>query len=404
MNDRMETLLRLMQKQAAEKLTFEEQIELDKLLNAQIEEHKRDFLRQRIDEARLSAMLGEYAAIMQESDKISEPVLPDSVVAMPKQRTMRMNWRVAAAVIFMVFLAGYLIFFQKSSPVQDTHPNPISHQASEIIEPGKYSAVLKLPDGREILLDSAGPGLLLQQGDVRVVNENGSLKYDLQGQASATMTYNKLTTSTGQAYALALADGSKVWLNASSSIEFPTAFTGDKREVSVTGEVYFEIAKNRSKPFYVNVNGIEVRVLGTSFNINAYTDEGSVKTSLVEGSVKLRSGVVSGLLEPGQQALMTRVGVGDSEPQYKIEKKIVDMAEVVAWKNGLFHFRGADIAAIMRQISRWYNVEVIYRGKIPARRFEGKISRDAQLSDVLKILELSNVKFSVEGKKIIVRS
>jgi ferric-dicitrate binding protein FerR (iron transport regulator) len=210
------------------------------------------------------------------------------------------------------------------------------------------------------------------------------------------ISYNTLSTPRGGQYQLVLPDGSKVWLNASSSIHFPTAFAGHERNVELTGEAYFEIAKNKQKPFHVNVNGMQVEVLGTHFNVNAYGDEGAIKTSLLEGSVKIKKGNISGLLKPGQQGVLKKNSTD-------LEIKNADMNEAIAWKNGLFEFDGADIKSIMREIGRWYDVDVVYAGKVPDRRFEGKISRDAQLSDVLKILALSNVKFSVEGKKIIVQ-
>jgi ferric-dicitrate binding protein FerR (iron transport regulator) len=187
-----------------------------------------------------------------------------------------------------------------------------------------------------------------------------------------------------------------VWLNASSSIHFPTAFTGNHREVELTGEAYFEVAKNKEKPFHVNVNGMQVEVLGTHFDVNAYGDEGGIKTSLLEGSVKIKSGQTSGLLKPGEQATLIK-------DRSLIEIKKADMNEVMAWKNGLLQFDGAGLSSLLSEISRWYNVDIVYKGQVPDRRFEGKISRDAQLSDVLKILELSNVKFSVLGKKIVVQ-
>jgi ferric-dicitrate binding protein FerR (iron transport regulator) len=193
-----------------------------------------------------------------------------------------------------------------------------------------------------------------------------------------------------------LPDGSRVWLNAASTLRFPTAFTGNEREVALTGEAYFEVAKDNSRPFRVMAGNMQVNVLGTQFNINAYPEESAIRTSLLEGSVRITNGNVSGLLKPGQQAVLDR-----EEGNIKI--KDVDMSGIVAWKNGLFQFEGADIITIMREISRWYDVEVVYAGKVPVRRFEGKISRNVQLSDVLEILELSNVKFTLEGRKIIVQ-
>ena len=398
MPDNLERLRTLLQKHLEEELSIEEKMELDGLFTEYMDEKKRSFLNQRTDEGEMRDMLMEYQGIMSEADAISEPVVPATIVSLPQRKPMWKNWKVAASVVIAVSIVSYIAVSKK-----DRQPEEVvaaNQPAAQIIEPGKYNAILKLADGRTIVLDSAGPGLLAQQGGAQIVNENGSLKYDLPGQSAGQMVYNNLTTAAGQSYSVVLSDGSKVWLNASSSIEFPTAFPGNTREVKLTGEAYFEIAKNSEKPFYVHVNGIKVQVLGTHFNINAYDDEESIKTSLLEGSVKVVGGNVSGILEPGQQAAITK---SEKTGAYQMETKIVDMDEVVAWKNGLFHFNEAGIMTIMRQIGRWYNVEIVYKGKVPVRRFVGKISRDAQLSEVLKILELSDVKFTVEGKKIIVQ-
>lgn len=401
MPDNPERLRTLLQKRLEEELSFEEQMELDDLFNRYADENKRRFFSQATGEDQLRNMLKEYRTIMSEADAIDDPILPATVISMPQRKSLWLNWKVAASVVVLVSLAAYFIVFRNNE--QKPEIVSVNQQVADDIEPGKYNAILRLADGRTIGLDSAGQGLLALQGDAKIVNENGSLKYDLPGQSTGATIYNNLTTSAGQSYSVLLSDGSRIWLNASSSIDFPTAFTGNTREVKLTGEAYFEIAKNKDKPFYVNVNGIQVQVLGTHFNVNAYDDEEAIKTSLLEGSVKVVSGEVSGILEPGQQAALIKTGKEDQPGIYRMEKKTVDMDEVVAWKNGLFQFNEAGITTIMRQIGRWYNVEIAYKSKVPARRFVGKISRDAQLWEVLKILELSDVKFTVEGKKIIVQ-
>jgi transmembrane sensor len=401
MADNPERLRALLQKRLEEELSFEEQMELDELFTRFADEKKRSFFSQPVSEDELRMMLTEYRAIMSEADEIEDPILPAPVISMPQRKSLWLNWKVAASVVVAVSIASYFIVFRRNE--QKPEIVSVNQQVADDIEPGKYNAILRLGDGRTIVLDSAGQGLLAQQGGAKIVNENGSLKYDLPGQSAGKMVYNNLTTAAGQFYSVMLSDGSKVWLNASSSIDFPTAFLENTREVKLTGEAYFEIAKNREKPFYVNVNGMQVQVLGTHFNINAYDDEDAIKTSLLEGSVKVVSGEVSGMLEPGQQAALIKTGKEDKAGAYRLEKKTVDMDEVVAWKNGLFQFNEAGITTIMRQIGRWYNVEIAYKSKVPLRRFVGKISRDAQLSEVLKILELSDVKFTVEGKKIIVQ-
>lgn len=313
-----------------------------------------------------------------------------------KKANHNLWFRVAAAAVVLLFISGasYWIL-NKENKDQSTSTLVSSQKPSEIL-PGGNHAVLKMADGTTIVLDSLQNGKI-QNGNATINKQKGLLVYDaLKREKPGTpISYNTLTTPRGGQYQLVLPDGSKVWLNASSSLHFPTAFTGNQREVELTGEAYFEITKNKEKPFHVNVNGMQVEVLGTHFNVNAYADEDAIKTTLLEGSVKIKKGTASGLLKPGQQGVLEANG-----NNLKIRK--ADLGEVMAWKNGLFQFSGEGIKAIMQEIGRWYDVEVIYSGKVPARRFEGKISRDAQLSDVLKILELSNVKFKLNGRKIIV--
>jgi ferric-dicitrate binding protein FerR (iron transport regulator) len=238
----------------------------------------------------------------------------------------------------------------------------------------------------------------IQHGSAKINKQGGLLIYNALAsyKSGKKVLYNTLSTPRGGQYQVVLPDGSKVWLNAESSLHFPTAFTGNQREVTLTGEAYFEVAKYMEKPFRVKVDGMSINVLGTHFNVNAYSDENTIKTSLLEGSVKIIKGNLSELLKPGYQAVLNK-------KQDKIRITDADMDGVMAWKNGLFQFDGADINNIMHEIGRWYNVEIVYSGKVPTRTFEGKISRDAELSEVLRILELSKVKFSVVGRKIIVQ-
>lgn len=320
------------------------------------------------------------------------------VVAIEKKKTVFMSWvRVAAAATVILFISGavYWVLSKQTTNRIAASAVPANKQAAKIL-PGGNHATLTMADGSKIVLDSVRNGNI-QTGGATISKQGGLLVYDGSSPAKSqtAVVYNTLTTPRGGQYKLILADGSKVWLNASSSLHFPTAFTGKERNVELTGEAYFEVAKNKEKPFRVNVNGMQVEVLGTHFNVNAYADENSIKTSLLEGSVKIKRGSVSGLLKPGQQGVL-----GNNNNDLKIKK--VNMDEVVAWKNGLFQFDGADIKTIMLEIGRWYNVDIVYSGKVPERSFVGKISRDAALPDVLKILELSNVKFNVTGRKIIV--
>jgi transmembrane sensor len=303
-------------------------------------------------------------------------------------------WRLVAALI--LFLAGgiYVIFNRnvnaklKGLPLTKTQPR---------ILPGKNQAWLTTADGKVITLDSLQNGTLTVQGNTRINKQDGLLIYNVSDPAKQGLpiVYNTLSTPRGGQYQVVLPDRSKVWLNSASSLHFPTAFKGNLRVVELTGEAYFEVTKNKAKPFLVKVRDVEVKVLGTHFNINAYSEENAIKTSILEGRVKITKGKTIGLVKSGEQALVSNK---------ECEMKIIDtgMDEVVAWKNGLFQFAGADITTIMREIGRWYNVEIKYADKVPVRQFEGKISRNADLSDVLRILELSNVKFTLVGNKIIV--
>jgi len=320
------------------------------------------------------------------------------VVPIENKKVILKPWmRMVAAAVVILFISGISYWITTNENKHKIKVAAIPSVKSPAILPGGNHAILTMADGSTIVLDSVQNGRL-QHGNANIKKQNGLLVYDgsTPSRGNMPVTYNTLSTPRGGQYQVVLPDGSKVWLNASSSLHFPTAFVGKFREVELTGEAYFEVAKNREKPFHVKVNDIQVEVLGTHFDVNAYQDENAIRTSLLEGSVKITKGTASDLLKPGQQGVIKK---NDNN----IEIKNADMDEVIAWKNGLFQFDGANITAIMSEIGRWYNVDIVYAGKVPVRSFEGKISRDAQLSDVLKILELSDVKFNIEGKKIIVQ-
>lgn len=303
--------------------------------------------------------------------------------------------RVAAAAIVLIAVFGTW-FWLKSKPVQQ----PIAQVQKKatpkaVIAPGGDKAVLTLADGSVIILDTTRQGELTKQGNTKVVRLNtATLAYNAGTASNPDVVYNTLATPVGGQYQVILPDGSKVWLNASSSIHFPTIFKGKERQVSVTGEAYFEVAKNAAMPFKITVKNMEVEVLGTHFDIMAYDDESSVNTTLLEGSVKVSEGGAVKMLVPGQQALVDKTGA--------IKIDAADVEEVMAWKNGWFQFNSADIQTVMRQISRWYNVDVAYEGKIPAGHFTGAVSRSNDISQVLKIMQDGGVRFKIEGRKLIV--
>ncbi|HEY4063321.1 MAG TPA: FecR domain-containing protein [Puia sp.] len=307
--------------------------------------------------------------------------------------------RMRAAAVVILLMAGtaaWWVVYKNAA----TGPAAVAAVKKRVpVSPGGDRALLTMSDGSTVVLDSL-PDKTFRQGGAQIKNQAGLLTYRSPAStgipSDAPVAYNTVTTPKGGQYRVVLSDGTKVWLNAASSLYFPTAFAGGEREVRVTGEAYFEVAQNREKPFRVVAGDMQIKVLGTHFNVNAYPDEKAIRASLLEGSVKITEDGASGLLKPGQQAMLDKGKAG-------LEITDADMDEVMAWKNGLFQFDGADITTIMRQIGRWYDVEIEFSGKIPDKRFEGKISRSAALSDVLQILELSNVKFSMEGRKIIVQ-
>lgn len=308
----------------------------------------------------------------------------------------RSSQLVAAIFIGVLVVLGWLMINKNS---QDKMIQPSLVKIKNEVAPGRSKAVLTLADGSVIALDDEKNGRIAKQGNIEVNKSNGGqLEYKLTGSSKPSETlFNTLSTPRGGQYKLNLPDGSQVWLNAASSIKYPTTFHGNERKVDISGEVYFEIAHDARMPFKVRVNGMEVKVLGTHFNVNAYSDEMAIKTSLLEGSIELSKSGSIVPLKPGQQAQLVT-----SSGNIQVVDDI-DMNEVVAWKNGYFSFNKADLQTVMRQIARWYDVEISYEGIIPQRFFGGKIDRNSNASEVLKILEESKVHFTIDNKRIIVK-
>ena len=306
----------------------------------------------------------------------------------------RKSWfKVAAAAVLLI---GAFAIYKLMGSSKPELPIAKIENTKQDIAPGGNKAILTLADGSTIILDSAANGKLTQQGNSNIVKlNNGQLAYNTLNEKPTEIVYNTISTPRGGQYQLTLADGSKVWLNASSSLRFPASFTGNERKVEITGEAYFEVAKNASMPFIVSAKGMNVEVLGTHFNINSYTDEAAIKTTLLEGAVKVSKGNAIQILSPGQQAQLNNVG------QITVSKN-ADVDEIMAWKNGSFVFNSTDIENIMRQISRWYDVDVSFDGNISKELFSGIVSRTSKLSQVLKIMERAGVKFKIEGKRIVV--
>ncbi len=318
-----------------------------------------------------------------------------------KKRT----WWVAAGTMMLMATAGYFLLTHNNPVPEIVHtPKP----ETQPVMPGGNKALLTLGDGSVIVLDSAANGALTRQGKTIVLKkQDGQLIYQSQHNGNQdAIAWNTISTPRGGQYQVELPDGTKVWLNAVSSLRFPSGFTGNERVVQLTGEAYFEVAKamNNGKgkmPFIVKIippaggREAEVEVLGTHFNIKAYNDDALIKTTLLEGAVNMTSTQGHFVLKPGEQAQVAKDG------QMALDKN-ADLEEAVAWKDGRFVFNEASVETVMREIARWYDVEIVYTGKVPAEKFEGEIPRNSNITEVFKILELSNVHCKIEGRKITV--
>ncbi|MBX2924220.1 MAG: FecR domain-containing protein [Chitinophagaceae bacterium] len=317
-----------------------------------------------------------------------------AVIAPPRVLPLKRIALVAACLAGAILLT--VAYWWRPAPAaKDLAGTSSQSPATRPIVPGSDGAILTLADGSQIVLDSAENGRLASDGHLRIEKQGGRIAYSGRDGTDGT-AFNQLSTPRGRQYQLELADGSKIWLNAQSSIRYPTVFNGKERRVSITGEAYFEVAKNPGMPFHVEVNGVDIAVLGTHFNINAYDDQAVVKTTLLEGSVRLTKGAGSLLLQPGQAGQIPA-----SSENFALIKD-ANTEEAVAWKEGRFFFDHTDIRTIMAQLCRWYDVEVDYQGPVPRRSFTGDLSRNTPLSDFLKVLEESKIHFRIENRKIIV--
>lgn len=309
-----------------------------------------------------------------------------------------------AASVLIAFLSSVMIFSVRQSKDMPVVAQVAAPDTAPDTSPNGSKATLTLADGSEINLDDAAEGELAKQAGVRISKEaDGQLVYAVVGSASGNAVteanaYNAIKTPKGGQYQVLLPDGSKVWLNAASSLRYPARFTGLQRRVELTGEAYFEVAKNADMPFVVESRGQVVEVLGTHFNIDAYADEAFISTTLLEGAVRVSADKASSpqLLAPGQQALVSQTGSA-------VLVRQVDIDEAVAWKSGYFMFNDQDLESIMRELARWYDVQVEYQGDVGSIKFGGVVSRSKTITQTLRVLELaSNVRFKVEGKKVIV--
>jgi len=297
----------------------------------------------------------------------------------------------AAAAVLIVISTSVLIFrnYQENSSY--------ALFASNDIEPGGHRAILTLSNGKKIVLDAAKAGEIASQSGITVTKTtDGQLVYKVvdNGVAQSLSETNTITTPNGGNYQVSLPDGTMVILNAASSLTFPTSFRGIERSVSLEGEAYFEVTKNAEMPFKVKSGRQVVEVLGTHFDINAYDNEPVIKTTLLEGSVKVNYNNASALIKPGQQTI---IALNDAK---KIDVRDADLEKELAWKNGAFSFENDDLQSVMRQIARWYDAEVVYEGDFPDDKFFGGIPKSSKLSGVAKILELNNIHLKISGRTI----
>jgi len=292
--------------------------------------------------------------------------------------------RVAAAAAVILLATWWFTQTNKT-----TTPPQMAVQKQSIV-PGSDKATLTLADGSTVTLDSAG-NQVISRGDTKISQHNGQLLYSTGKTAGG---YNKLSTPRGGQFRVVLPDGTKVWLNSASSLRYPVAFTGNERMVELEGQGYFEVAQNAEQPFKVKANNMEVQVLGTHFDIMAYADENTVNTTLLEGAVQVKEGNAARLLKPGQQAILKGHAFTVQE---------ADVQRVIAWKNGLFVFNDMTLPAILREVARWYDVEIVYETTPGTELYGGGLARNLHLKNMLSLLEGSGFNhFKVEGRKVIV--
>lgn len=349
-----------------------------------------------INDRNMQRKLSDYHEIDEEKGwQLLEEKLKVDVRNRGKVVGLRKIW-IAAASVLVLAVAGYWFINQGGG---NSERGKNSHVvASDVKAPDASRAFIKTADGRMIYLDSVANGQLASQGSVMIVKlADGKIGYKPTAvkNGSVATIYNTLSNPRGsKVISMTLSDGSVVWLNSGSSITYPVAFSGDERSVSMTGEAYFEVKHNDQMPFRVLAGSIDVKVLGTHFNVKSYQDEDVIKTTLLQGSVVVNKGDQYEKLKPGEQALLL---VASNKLQMVSN---VNLEEVMAWKNGLFQFNNAGVDIVMKEISRWYDVEVSYPLGIPNEKFWGSIRRDQNLSDVFKVLQESGGHFKITGRKV----
>lgn len=348
----------------------------------------------------LTAMQQEFERVLNEKhevpqalgDRIETRLLQEigRTKVVPMRSRPYLKWGAAAAVALLLSTAiGFYISRQPAAPRLAQRP------AAPAASPGSNKAKLTLADGSVVTLDSAG-NQIIRQGDVTVQQHNGQLLYPVTAGPSSIIRYNLLAVPRGGQFNVVLPDGSQVWLNAASSMRYPTSFAASHRTVEIQGQAYFDIKPVAGQPFIVKVNNMEIQVLGTSFDVMAYADEPVTRTTLIQGAVKVKSGAGESYLHPGQAAAV-------SNTSGNITVQPADLREATAWRAGFFDFENASLASVLKQLSRWYDVEADFSALPDGNRFGGYISRNLPLPEVLPMLETDKVKLRLEGRTIKVK-
>jgi len=324
----------------------------------------------------------------------------DTSARHPKKRIMvlgRKQKLTAAAAIALLIAGSITYWLTGKTSFENNRVKTVIAGVQDVHAPQVSKATITLGNGQVISLDSVENGVLTKQGDVDIIKTaEGDVSYKSATGMTApdSITYNTLYNPRGsRVVSLTLADGTRVWLNSESSLRYPVSFTGKDRKVRITGEAYFEVAKNSSKQFVVDADGVLTEVLGTHFNVKAYKDDGHTAVTLLQGVVRVAFSGGSVIIKPGQQAVATSSVHMIKNP---------DLESVMAWKNGEFVMKSADIHSIMRQVARWYDVDVVYEGGIPAARISGEVSRNLNLTQILQVLKYSGIQVKVDGRRVIV--
>lgn len=383
-NNARQYLQQLAQKILAGKATEEEKLFLEEYYNAFDQEEDPAGHLSEGELQYINSFIKHKLALQLFNDKEQAPVYK------PLYRYLK-RWAAAAVLLGCIGLAYYFIATPTENPV-----SPAANKQPAEILPGSDRAVLTLQDGTQVALDNASKGVIARQDQLTIQKpESGKLVYSRASPetSSPNKGFNIIETPRGGQYQVILPDGTKAWLNAASSLKFPTQFDVHTRAVEMTGEVYFEVAHRKAQPFIVKAGSTRVEVLGTHFNVMAYPEEKFLKTTLLEGAVRVQDANRMETLAPGEQ-------ISISDIQFRRLKNI-DTATELAWKNGFFHFQGASVAAVMRQVARWYDIDVRYEGKIPEKQFTGIVPRNVGLSELMEMLSFyDDLKCRIEGKSL----